>query len=100
MMGARKAQSFPCPANESQATSLVDEICEEPTPTGYHSKDMVTVYADGTVLCGLDTDPAERSGSNHRESEILCGYHELRRHMARHAADPARALAAAVGSLT
>jgi len=42
-MGVRKAQSFPCPANESQAMSLVDEICEAQTPTGYHSTDMVTV---------------------------------------------------------
>jgi len=43
---------------------MMDEICED---TGaYHSKDMVTVHYDG----------ADKPGT------ILCGYHELRRHMA------------------
>jgi hypothetical protein len=55
----------------------MDEICEEQTPTGYHSKDMITVDN------GADT-PAT----------ILCGYHELRRHMARHAAERARRVVA------
>ena len=58
---------------------MMDEICEEQTPTGYHSKDMVTVDN------GAD-----------KPDTILCGYHELRRHMARHAAERKR-LAAAVG---
>ena len=55
---------------------MMDEICEEQTPTGYHSKDMITVY-DG-----------------HDVPTILCGYHELRRHMRRHAAERARLAAA------
>ena len=56
---------------------MMDEICEEATPTGYHSKDMVTVDN------GAD-----------KPDTILCGYHELRRHMARHAAE--RVLVAAM----
>jgi len=78
MMGARKAQSFPCPANESQATSLVDEICE--AVGNYHSKDMIT----------LDNG-ADKPGT------VLCGYHELRRHMAQARLERERLAAAGSG---
>jgi len=58
---------------------MMDEICEATTPTGYHSKDMITVD----------------NGADEPDT-ILCGYHELRRHMARHAAERARLAAANV----
>jgi len=59
--------------------SIMGEICEATTPTGYHSSDMVTVDM------GAD-EPAL----------ILCGYHELRRLMRQGAAE--RAQRATAGS--
>jgi len=59
--------------------SIMGEICEAPTPTGYHSPDMVTV-----------DNGADKPGT------VLCGYHELRRLMRQGAAE--RALRATAGS--
>lgn len=61
---------------------IMEAICQASTPTGYHSKDMVTVEN------GAD-EPAT----------ILCGYHELRRLMRQGAAQRAqRATAGSAGS--
>jgi len=47
---------------------MMDEICED--QGAYHSKDMITVDN------GAD-----------KPASIVCGYHELRRHMRRYAAE-------------
>jgi hypothetical protein len=61
---------------------MMDEICEAPTPTGYHSSDVVTVD----------------NGADEPEC-IECTYHELRRLMRQNAAERAeRVTAGSAGS--
>jgi len=94
---------------------MMDELCEAPTPTGYHSSDMVTLstcnatLVEGGRCAGRLTDSGvcvyghsvkhQSTGMYADErATVLCGYHELRRLMRQNASQRAqRATAGSVG---